>query len=93
MGLWGNMPDRISDAFCKNVLGKLLNLPKLLDNPLGNVPNVLGNNHGLGGGLGEGLGGLGGGGFGGGLLTRPKNPNNNPSVVPIFSNTYNNFGI
>ncbi|CAG4934115.1 unnamed protein product [Parnassius apollo] len=29
MGLWGNMADRITGAFCKNVLGSILNLPKL----------------------------------------------------------------
>ncbi|XP_045449049.1 pyrethroid hydrolase Ces2e [Melitaea cinxia] len=33
MGLWGNMADRITGAICKNVLGNILNLPKLL-NPL-----------------------------------------------------------
>lgn len=31
MGLWGNMADRVTGALCKDVLGGLLNLPKLVD--------------------------------------------------------------
>ncbi|XP_072929345.1 carboxylesterase 3 [Epargyreus clarus] len=38
MGLWGNMADRVTGALCKNVLGGLLNLPKLV-NP-GVVPDL-----------------------------------------------------
>lgn len=81
MGLWGNIADRVTGAICKNVLGQILNLPKLLDKPLSNVPVV----NGLGS-AGQNLGG--------GLLpisAREKNKNTSPSVV--WSNTFNNFGI
>ncbi|XP_013161548.1 PREDICTED: carboxylesterase 3 [Papilio xuthus] len=47
MGLWGNMADRISGAFCTEFLGRLLNLPKLevpvaLPVPLNGGLNILG---------------------------------------------------
>lgn len=83
MGLWGNIADRVTGAICKNVLGQILNLPKLLDKPLSNVPVV----NGLGS-AGQNLGG--------GLLSisaPAKNKNTSPSVVPMWSNTFNNFGI
>ncbi|KAJ2947375.1 hypothetical protein O0L34_g17142 [Tuta absoluta] len=59
IGLWGNMADRVTGAFCKNVLGNLLNLPKLptkipeLTDPVENLPGavtqVIPNIFGIGG--------------------------------------------
>ncbi|XP_041968305.1 liver carboxylesterase 1F [Aricia agestis] len=42
MGLWGDMADRVTGAFCKNFLGELINLPKLIPNLPNAVPSVPG---------------------------------------------------
>ncbi|VVC90666.1 unnamed protein product [Leptidea sinapis] len=73
MGLWGNLGDRLSDGICKNILGNILNLPKLLspvavqvDNT-GKIPIVN-----------QGLGILG---------QRPKKPTGGNSFAP-FNNPF-----
>ncbi|XP_047531507.1 carboxylesterase 5A [Vanessa atalanta] len=81
MGLWGNMADRVTGAVCKNVLGQILNLPKLLNNPLDKVAGIdkLADQT-----LNQGLS----------FLTQSKNKNQkNPSVKPMWSEPFSNpFG-
>lgn len=38
MGLWGNMANRLTGALCKNLIGNLLNLDKLVGTPDIKIP-------------------------------------------------------
>ncbi|XP_023943805.1 carboxylesterase 3 [Bicyclus anynana] len=94
MGLWGNMADRITGAFCKNLLGSLLDPSKLVGTATGlvkPVDSLLNQVTGQGQGqkpaskqptgvLDQGLGGLLG----------PSKPRPSPTVRPMWSSPFNN---
>lgn len=94
MGLWGNLADRVTGAFCKDFLGKILDPSKLVGTVGGvvkPVDNIL--NQGVGGltggqGQGKKPTGLLDQGVGG--LLGPSKPKPTPAVRPMWSSPFNN---